>query len=66
MVDTGFATFSTTLDKTNRVLKEIEQAYGWPQERRKPVVCGFAGGVAHASRSPDVEEGADLRPSCRY
>jgi uncharacterized protein (DUF2267 family) len=34
MVDTGFATFSNTLDKTNRVLRDIEQAYGWPESRR--------------------------------
>src|SRR5690348_4982934 len=29
-----FSTFDKTLDKTNRVLKEIESAYGWPKERR--------------------------------
>jgi uncharacterized protein (DUF2267 family) len=34
MVDTGFSSFSTTVDKTNRVLKSIEQRYGWPKERR--------------------------------
>jgi uncharacterized protein (DUF2267 family) len=34
MVDTGFSSFSTTVDKTNRVLKDIEQRYGWPKERR--------------------------------
>jgi uncharacterized protein (DUF2267 family) len=34
MVDTGFSSFSTTVDKTNRVLKGIEQRYGWPKERR--------------------------------
>jgi len=27
MVDTGCASFSTTVDKTNRLLKEIEQAF---------------------------------------
>lgn len=34
MVDTGFSSFSTTVDKTNRVLKGIEQRYDWPKERR--------------------------------
>jgi uncharacterized protein (DUF2267 family) len=34
MVDTGFSSFNTTVDKTNRVLKGIEQRYGWPKERR--------------------------------
>ena len=35
MVDTGFASFSATVDKTNQVLREIEEAFGWPKERRK-------------------------------
>lgn len=34
MAETGYASFNTTADKTNRVLKEIEQAYGWPKDRR--------------------------------
>ena len=34
MVDTGFASFSATVDKTNRVLRQIEEAFGWPKERR--------------------------------
>jgi uncharacterized protein (DUF2267 family) len=34
MVATGYPSVDTTVDKTNRVLKEIEQAYGWPKERR--------------------------------
>jgi uncharacterized protein (DUF2267 family) len=28
------STFETSLDKTNVILKDIEQAYGWPKERR--------------------------------
>lgn len=35
MVETGFSSFDTMVDKANRLLKEIEQAYGWPKERRK-------------------------------
>jgi uncharacterized protein (DUF2267 family) len=49
MADTGFATFSTTVDKTNRVLKEIEQAYGWPKERRNQSY-GALREVLHALR----------------
>jgi uncharacterized protein (DUF2267 family) len=29
---TGLATFDRTLEKTNGILKQIEQAYGWPKE----------------------------------
>ncbi|WP_301176661.1 DUF2267 domain-containing protein [Actinomadura geliboluensis] len=31
---TGFGTFDKTIDKTNRVLKEIEHAHGWSKEQR--------------------------------
>jgi uncharacterized protein (DUF2267 family) len=34
MVATGYPAVDTTVDKTNQVLKDIEQAYGWPRERR--------------------------------
>jgi uncharacterized protein (DUF2267 family) len=34
MVDVGYASFATTVDKTNHVLALIEEAYGWPKERR--------------------------------
>ncbi|MFD8561704.1 DUF2267 domain-containing protein [Streptosporangium canum] len=34
MVETGFTTFDTTVNKTNHVLKAIEEAYGWPKGRR--------------------------------
>jgi len=34
MAETGFSSFSTTVDKSNHVLKEIETAYNWPKERR--------------------------------
>ncbi|MFF4089057.1 DUF2267 domain-containing protein [Streptomyces nigra] len=35
MVDTGFSSFDTMVDKANRLLKDIEEAFGWPKERRK-------------------------------
>src|SRR5258705_7833040 len=60
MVDTGYSTFSTTVDKTNRVLKEIEQAYGWPQERRNQSYAALRA-VLHALRDRlTVEEGAQF------
>lgn len=34
MVSNPDTTFETSLDKTNIILKDIEQAYGWPKERR--------------------------------
>ena len=60
MVDTGYSTFSTTVDKTNRVLKEIEGAYGWPQERRNQSYAALRA-VLHALRDRlTVEEGAQF------
>jgi uncharacterized protein (DUF2267 family) len=35
MADTGYKAFSTTVSKTNHVLKEIELAYGWSEGRRE-------------------------------
>lgn len=34
MVSNPDTTFEKSLDKTNLILKDIEQAYGWPKERR--------------------------------
>ena len=34
MVETGFASSSVTVDMTNRVLRDIEEAFGWLKERR--------------------------------
>ena len=60
MVDTGFASFSTTVDKTNRVLREIEQAYDWPPGRRNQSYAALRA-VLHALRDRlTVEEGAQL------
>jgi uncharacterized protein (DUF2267 family) len=49
MVETGYRAFDTTVDKTNHVLKEIEQAYGWPKERRNQSY-GALRAVLHALR----------------
>ncbi|AZM59108.1 MULTISPECIES: DUF2267 domain-containing protein [unclassified Streptomyces] len=35
MVDTGFSSFDTMVDKANRLLRDIEEAFGWPKERRR-------------------------------
>ncbi|GAA5771219.1 DUF2267 domain-containing protein [Streptosporangium roseum] len=34
MAETGFATFDSTVNKTNHVLRAIEEAYGWPKGLR--------------------------------
>jgi uncharacterized protein (DUF2267 family) len=34
MAEAGYASFATTVDKTNHVLAEIEHGYGWPKDRR--------------------------------
>ena len=34
MAETGFRSFDTTVDKTNHILKHIEQEYGWPKQQR--------------------------------
>jgi uncharacterized protein (DUF2267 family) len=60
MVDTGFASFSATVDKTNQVLREIEDAFGWPKERRKQSYAALRA-VLHALRDRlTVDEAAHL------
>lgn len=60
MPETGFSSFSTTVDKTNRILKEIEDAYGWTKERRNQSYKALRG-VLHALRDRlTVEESAQL------
>jgi uncharacterized protein (DUF2267 family) len=60
MAETGYAAFTTTVDKTNHVLKEIEAAYGWPKERRKQSYAALRA-VLHALRDRlTVEEAAQL------
>jgi uncharacterized protein (DUF2267 family) len=60
MVDTGFASFDTMVDKANRVLKEIENAYGWPKDRRKQSYAALRA-VLHPVRDRlTVEEAAQF------
>jgi uncharacterized protein (DUF2267 family) len=60
MVETGYSSFNTTVDKTNRLLKQIEQAYGWPKERRNQSYAALRA-VLHALRDRlTVEEAAQL------
>src|SRR5258706_7316019 len=57
---TGYHSFDTTVDKTNRLLREIERAYGWPKERRNQSYAALRG-VLHALRDRfTVEEGAQF------
>jgi uncharacterized protein (DUF2267 family) len=60
MADTGFSSFDATVDKTNHVLKQIEQAYGWSKEQRK-LSYNALRSVLHALRDRlPVEETAHL------
>jgi uncharacterized protein (DUF2267 family) len=60
MADTGFSSFSATVDKTNHILKDIEQAYGWPKERRNQSYAALRA-VLHALRDRlTIEESAHL------
>jgi uncharacterized protein (DUF2267 family) len=60
MAETGYSSFNTTVDKTNRVLKEIEHACGWPKERRNQSYAALRG-VLHALRDRlTVQEAAHL------
>ncbi|MGI5521062.1 DUF2267 domain-containing protein [Micromonospora sp. CA-259024] len=34
MADTMISAFESSLDKTNLILKDIENAYGWPKDQR--------------------------------
>jgi uncharacterized protein (DUF2267 family) len=56
----GYHTFDTTIDKANRLLREIELEYGWPRERRNQSYAALRG-VLHALRDRlTVEESAQL------
>lgn len=60
MAETGYSSFDTTVQKTNRILKEIEQAYGWPKERRNMSYAALRA-VLHALRDRlTVQETAHL------
>jgi uncharacterized protein (DUF2267 family) len=49
MPQTGHRTFDATLEKTNRILNDIEEAYGWPKERRNQSYAALRA-VLHAVR----------------
>lgn len=60
MSDTSFTSFKTTEDKTNRILREIEEAYGWPKERREQSYAALRA-VLHTLRDRlPVNEAAQL------
>ena len=59
-MDTGYATFTSTVHKTNRVLRDIEEAYGWPKDRREQSYSALRA-VLHALRDRlIVQETADF------
>ncbi|MFC4116358.1 DUF2267 domain-containing protein [Nonomuraea zeae] len=60
MAETGYTPFNRTVDKTNRVLHEIEEAHGWSSDRRNQSYAALRA-VLHALRDRlTVEEGAQL------
>ena len=60
MSTTGYRAFDTTVEKTNLVLKSIEEGYGWPKERRQQSYDALRA-VLHALRDRmPVSEAADL------
>jgi len=60
MSRTGLPAFDTTIDKTDHVLRQIEEAYGWPSDRR-PQAYAALRAVLHALRDRlPVEESAQL------
>src|SRR5690606_12357746 len=60
MAETGYASFNRTVDKTNRVLREIEEAHGWSSERRNQSYAALRA-VLHALRDRlTVEESAQF------
>jgi uncharacterized protein (DUF2267 family) len=60
MTATGFTTFDTTVHKTNQVLKEIEETYGWSRELRHQSYSALRA-VLHALRDRlTVDEASDF------
>jgi uncharacterized protein (DUF2267 family) len=56
----GRTPFDVTIEKTNKVLKDIEESYGWPRERRKESYDALRA-VLHALRDRlVVTEAADM------
>jgi uncharacterized protein (DUF2267 family) len=57
---TGHQSFDTTVDKTNRLLHEIEDEYRWPRERRNQSLAALRA-VLHTLRDRlPVEESAQF------
>jgi uncharacterized protein (DUF2267 family) len=60
MPNTGLPAFDTTVDKTNRILHQIEEAYGWTKERRNESYAALRA-VLHTLRDRlTVDEAAQL------
>jgi uncharacterized protein (DUF2267 family) len=60
MSQTGFAPFTTTVDKTNHILHQIENEYGWSQNRRNQSYGALRASL-HALRDRlTVDEAAQL------
>lgn len=60
MSNSGFAEFDTTIQKTNELLKEIETAFSWPENRRNQSYAALRA-VLHALRDRlPVEETVQL------
>lgn len=60
MGETGLSSFDATVEKTNHILHDIEQAYGWPKERRNQSYAALRT-VLHALRDRlTVEVSAQL------
>lgn len=60
MGDTGYAGFDRTIEKANHILHDIEQAYGWPKDRRNQSYAALRT-VLHALRDRlPVGESAQL------
>jgi uncharacterized protein (DUF2267 family) len=60
MSDTGYASLSSSVEKTNQTLKEIEAEYGWSKEERQRSYDALRA-VLHALRDRlTVSEAADL------
>jgi uncharacterized protein (DUF2267 family) len=56
----GYHILDSTIDKTNRLLRKIEEEYGWPKERRNQSYAAVRA-VLHALRDRlTVEESAQF------
>jgi uncharacterized protein (DUF2267 family) len=60
MTNTGVSAFDTTIEKSNLVLKEIMEAYGWPKERRQQAYDALRVVLHALCDRLTVEESADL------